>query len=209
MPYSPRVKALAYRLDPECWNSYSGLPVLIKRRMDARRVAALNDASERLFRSASARMGARLDALTEASKKDRARKSPGKFYSEIACKGLLITPFTNLPERSTMPPMKIQMMLHFAAVIGPYQYNQCDAYIQFVRELLRDGMIERPTKAQRAEHAGWAYKATAKGIVYVEALKAVPLPVQAEPKWVMPEERRDYKAGDEVKGYAPDVRRAC
>lgn len=94
-----------------------------------------------------------------------------------------------LHERTLMPPMKIAMMLHFACTVAPFApeaSRTSQAYTTFVRELLRDGMIERPTKAQQEAHEGWAYKATEKGRVYVEALKAVKLPVPVTPEWKVP-----------------------
>jgi hypothetical protein len=93
---------------------------------------------------------------------------------------------------STMPPLKISMMLHFYSIVGafaPDNVRRSESYAQFVRELLRDGMIERPSHQQREQHAGWAYRATDKGRTYVEALTKVPLPVLAAPvapKWIIP-----------------------
>lgn len=85
-----------------------------------------------------------------------------------------------------MPPMKIDMMLHFFAVLEAYHNNQCKAYVRFVRELLSEGMIERTTEEEKARHPGWSYKATAKGDVYVEAVKSVPLPVELPASWIVP-----------------------
>ena len=90
---------------------------------------------------------------------------------------------------SAMPPLKIKMMLHFGTTLGPYAsepVRTSPAYTTFVKELLRDGMIERPSKEQRAEYPGWAYKATPKGQCYVKALTRVPLPVRTDPVWAMP-----------------------
>lgn len=90
---------------------------------------------------------------------------------------------------AAMPPMKIKMMLHFATSLGPFapeEQRRSEAYVTFVRELLRDDMIERPTKAQRARHAGWAYMATPRGRCYIKALEALPLPVRTDPEWAMP-----------------------
>lgn len=44
MPYPDRVKNLAYKLDPDCWVSYSGKSPGFKARMDCRRSAALEKA---------------------------------------------------------------------------------------------------------------------------------------------------------------------
>ena len=93
-------------------------------------------------------------------------------------------------KRDLMPPMKISMMLHFAVRRSPFTPEKArtsPAYTTFVKELLRDGMVERPSKAQRREWDGWAYKATSKGQCYVKALGAVPLPeVRTDPEWAVP-----------------------
>jgi len=93
------------------------------------------------------------------------------------------------PPRILMPAMKIAMMLHFATTIAPFApepQRRSNAYVTFIKELLAHGMVVRPTKKQRREHPGWAYKATPKGQAYVEALKKVPLPVRTGPEWVVP-----------------------
>jgi hypothetical protein len=85
--------------------------------------------------------------------------------------------------------MKIAMMLHFATKREPFvpeHQRTSPAYTTFIKELLRDGMVERPSKAQRREWDGWAYKATSKGQCYVKALGAVPMPVRTDPEWAMP-----------------------
>ena len=92
-------------------------------------------------------------------------------------------------KRDLMPPMKISMMLHFAVRRGPLTPESArtsPAYTMFVKELLRDGMVERPSKVQRREWPGWAYKATPKGQCYVKALGAVPMPIRTDPEWAMP-----------------------
>lgn len=52
--YRPRwpyeVKQLAYKLDPECWASYSGKPRKFKAYMDARRTASLEEAERKIER---------------------------------------------------------------------------------------------------------------------------------------------------------------
>lgn len=48
MGYRQEVKDIAYKLDPECWESYSGKPRAIKRAMDTRRTRALQEA-ERMY----------------------------------------------------------------------------------------------------------------------------------------------------------------
>lgn len=104
-----------------------------------------------------------------------------------ACRAALTEP---APKRkTTMPPLKIKMMLHFANVLGPFtpeHVRTSPAYTTYVKELLRDGMIERPTHEQRETFTGWAYKATPRGQCYVKALTNVPLPVRTDPVWAMP-----------------------
>lgn len=96
------------------------------------------------------------------------------------------------PRPSTYPYhsqiMKIAMMLHFACRVEPFApeaQRTSAAYTKFIKELLADGLVERPTDEQRAVYPGWAYKATAKGKAYIEALKAVQLPV-ADTVWTVP-----------------------
>jgi hypothetical protein len=109
------------------------------------------------------------------------------FLDMVIMFGPEVAPLSKI-RRYSAPPMKIAMMLHFATVIGPYAPESArtsPAYTKFVKELLRDGLIERPSNAERASYRGWAYRATDKGQAYVEALKAVQLPV-AETKWTVP-----------------------
>jgi len=84
--------------------------------------------------------------------------------------------------------MKIAMLMHFYGCCDPFA-PECTrtspAYTQFVKELLRDGLIERPTKQQRQDYPGWAYKTTAKGDVMVNAICTTPQPVERT-RWVMP-----------------------
>lgn len=160
MPIDGRIKNIAYKLDPECWVSYSGKPIPHKRYMEGRRAASL-----------------------ELAAKVRFRKVP-KPRGEIVI---------NISQHH-MPPLKIKMMLHFYAVVGPFApevVRRSEAYSQYVRELLSDGMIERPSHSEREQHEGWAYRATEKGRVYVNALTQVPMPIQVpvEPvkmRWAMP-----------------------
>ncbi len=98
-----------------------------------------------------------------------------------------ITPKPLKPRRA--PPMKINMMLHFYGVCEAFAPEKCrtsPAYTQFVKELLREGLIERPTHEQRAANPGWAYTATEKGEAWVHAICTVPLPV-AKTRWVIPQ----------------------
>jgi hypothetical protein len=90
------------------------------------------------------------------------------------------------PKRA--PPFMIHMMLHFATTIGPFQpeaQRTSAAYTKFIKRLLSAGLVERPTKQEREDYPGWAYKATEKGKVWVEAICSTPLPVEAEPKWTV------------------------
>ncbi len=93
------------------------------------------------------------------------------------------------PKRYHSTAMKIEMMLHFATTVEPFApeaQRTSPAYTKFVKQLLNDGLVERPTREERAAYPGWAYKATDKGRAYVEALKNVQLPV-AETKWSVPQ----------------------
>ena len=88
-----------------------------------------------------------------------------------------------------MTPFNIRLMLHFRCSCGPLPDEAArtsNAYVQGVRFLLREGMIERPTRELQQRHPGWAYRATAKGICYVDYLTKLPLPVSSEPTWSMP-----------------------
>jgi hypothetical protein len=85
------------------------------------------------------------------------------------------------PRLYNPPPMKIAMMIHFATTVGPYapeESRTSPAYTKFIQQLLREGMVERPTKRERRMYPGWAYKATEKGKAYVEALRHVQQPVR-------------------------------
>ena len=89
---------------------------------------------------------------------------------------------------SRVSPMKISMMLHFYGVVGPYvpeSARTSSAYTQFVKELLKDGLVERPSHRQREEYPGWAYRATEKGEAWVHAICTVPVPV-AKTRWIIP-----------------------
>lgn len=106
---------------------------------------------------------------------------------DLASKEDIPIPQSKEPER-TMSPLLISMMLHFYACAerfsGP-SFNS-PAYRAGVQKLYRLGLIERTTAEEFRAHPGWDFKATEKGGVYVGALKAVPMPVQTEPEWVMP-----------------------
>lgn len=109
----------------------------------------------------------------------------GKYYFE----------FEMLPEQKLAKrkhrnaPLKIAMLLHFycaAEPFAPETTRTSQAYVQFVKELLRDGLIERPSMMERCEHPGWAYRTTAKGDVLVNAICTVPVPVERT-RWVIPQ----------------------
>lgn len=93
------------------------------------------------------------------------------------------------PPKRRNPPLKLQMLLHFygcAQAFAPEATRTSPVYVQFVKELLREGLIERPTHEERAEYPGWAYRTTPKGDVMVNAICSVPTPVERT-RWVMPQ----------------------
>jgi hypothetical protein len=95
---------------------------------------------------------------------------------------------TRKPRQPRNPPLKINMLLHFygaAEAFSPEKTRTSPAYTQFVKELLRDGLIERPSKMERAQYPGWAYRTTAKGAALVNAICTVPNPVERT-RWVIP-----------------------
>lgn len=251
MPHSPRVKALAQKLDPECWISYSGKEVSTKQAIDVRRCAALAEAQEivdhnshRINEYVNRCMFAHFAFGRQAGKTEfnkvmkeiedekrpmiklhgitrdmlfalirevaidpklgrsiayaimcdhgggakTATQIPSECYEDVY-KALRKAKFMATRKVETMPLLKIRMMLHFATVLGPFApepVRRSEAYVTFVRELLRDGMIERPTTVQRNAHPGWAYKATPRGQCYVKTIEALPLPVRTNPEWEMP-----------------------
>lgn len=92
------------------------------------------------------------------------------------------------PRPRRNPPMKVNMLLHFYACAEAYAPEKCrtsPAYTQFVKELLKDGLIERPTREEREEYPGWAYQTTAKGDALVNAICSVPNPVERT-RYVIP-----------------------
>lgn len=104
------------------------------------------------------------------------------------CRAKLMAVPSPTGRHDKMPTMKISMLLHFYAIVGPYAPESARtsvAYTKFVKELLADGLIERP--AARALHPGWAYTTTERGRVYIEeGLMRVPLPVNVKPEWEIP-----------------------
>jgi hypothetical protein len=88
--------------------------------------------------------------------------------------------------RRRNPPMKIGMLMHFHGTLEAYtpeRSRQSRAYVQFVKELLHDGLIERPTAEERVQFPGFAYRTTRKGAALVNAICNVQNPVV---KWVIP-----------------------
>ncbi len=168
MPYSPRVKELAYLIDPDAWISYSGKDPAVKRAIDRRRETSLSYG---------------VICVLHGVTPDQIRShflyvKPEPIMSPVVCK----------PGVSTMTPMKLSMMLHFYAIreAFPGKSRTSPAYAQFAHELLTEGLTERPSKEEQERYPGWAYRSTDKGRVFVKALLATPLPVQAKPSWVMP-----------------------
>jgi hypothetical protein len=175
MPHDPCIKALARALDLECWESYSGQPVAIKRALDKRRTAALRTAQETVD-----------EIFAENSPKPE--RSPMHAKHSTGFEFVL----EDEPPRYHSSVMKIEMMLHFATIAGPFvpeAQRTSPAYTKFVKQLLADDLIERPTHAQRSMHPGWAYIATERGRAYVEALKDMQLPValKTTTTWRIPE----------------------
>lgn len=82
-----------------------------------------------------------------------------------------------------MTPLQLTMMLHYYAIAEPYSANDWQhANSRAVNEqrqiLINDDLIEAD------ETSGSGFRATDRGIAFVEALCATPLPVK---KWVMPD----------------------
>lgn len=95
---------------------------------------------------------------------------------------------TRVPRLRRNPPMKVNMLLHFYGVCEAFAPEKCrtsPAYTQFVKELLREGLIERPTKEEREQYPGWAYQTTAKGDALVNAICSVQNPVERT-RYVIP-----------------------
>lgn len=92
------------------------------------------------------------------------------------------------PKPKRMPSLKVSMLLHFHGIVGPFapeERRTSQAYTQFVRELLRDGLVVRPTNEEREKYPGWAYRTTAKGDALVNAICSTPMPVERT-RWVIP-----------------------
>lgn len=168
MPYPLAIKALAYANDPTCWKSYSGKTPHYKRIMDGRRSMSLGTAVHQM-----------MESILSPKQKDLAMGEP--YFSYL---------FIDHPKSKlrAMPPMKVSMLLHFDSVCEPYapeKTRTSRAYTKFVKELLRDALIERPTEEERYQTPGWAYRTTDKGRTLVTAICNVPNPV-AQTEWVIP-----------------------
>lgn len=78
-----------------------------------------------------------------------------------------------------MTPLQIRMMLHYYAIAKYGERDHLHANSPAVFEqrgyLIRDGLIEAD------ETSGSGYRATDRGVAYVELLCQMPLPIQ---KWV-------------------------
>lgn len=182
--HSTRVKRIAYRLDPECWISYSGKPVEEKRAIEARRGAALKAAKLYCEMVDTIR---RPDPYRELTIRIELPPLNPAHLAAVFSSPYGQTPMSSTPYHA---PLKLRMLLHFHALMEPFapeKTRTSQAYTTFVRELLRDGLIERPTEEQRKQFPGWAYRTTPKGRVFIDALTSTPLPVPVAPKWTMPE----------------------
>ena len=99
------------------------------------------------------------------------------------------------PPRYHSSVMKIEMMLHFATIAGPFvpeAQRTSPAYTKFVKQLLADDLIERPTHAQRSMQPGLGLQVRpSAAVLYVEvdSGKGVQLPVEVETvtTWRIPE----------------------
>src|ERR1035437_5424746 len=207
MPYPPQTKQLAQLLDIECWRSYSGKPVEVKRALDVRRSAALRDAQETIDEIfAECTQPERDNPMPDGKKHffefvldaDELRAldhdqpphgfAPWSLFDHVDPELPIAAP----PKRYHAQVMKIEMMLHFATIAGPFipeAQRTSSAYTKFVTQLLADDLIERPTEEEREEYQGWAYRATERGLAYVEGLKDVqlPVPVETSTTWIIPE----------------------
>lgn len=246
MPHTPRTKDLAYKIDPNCWISYSGKDVSTKRAMDARRSYALETARKTLadcdeycrrvnsaqlaFQSGESEFNKIMEGIKMAPTKEEARealigvaRSIGREEAYTILHRYGVTHFGMVPERcyrgliqdcdaakrkklmnsvpswatnvsltlerKPMSILKLQMLLHFShsqTMFGPESLRTSASYTRFIVELLRDGLVERPSKKERSIHPGWAYKATPRGQFFVKVLTEVPLPVRTNPEWAMP-----------------------
>ena len=82
-----------------------------------------------------------------------------------------------------MTLMEIELVLHYywSPEEHPYAFQQDRAYKNAINTLIEAGLLE--LRVERDEH-GANWRTTEKAAVYVEAVRAVPMP---ECKWVIPE----------------------
>ena len=76
-----------------------------------------------------------------------------------------------------MPPLGINMMLHFYAIAEPFPRIDAPACQELLHAFLSERMIETDSTG------GSGYRVTERGLAYVAALEAVQLPIC---KWVQP-----------------------
>lgn len=88
-------------------------------------------------------------------------------------------------EKRTMTPFTLSVLVHTYYSPEPFHNRNCEAYRRAIRDLTAKQLIE-PRHGIGGAHETDSYCATARGNVLVEAMIALPLPVQAEPKWVVP-----------------------
>lgn len=88
-------------------------------------------------------------------------------------------------EKRTMTPFTLSVLVHTYYSPEPFHNRNCEAYRRAIRDLISNQLIE-PRHGLGGAHETDSYCATARGNVLVEAMVALPLPVQAEPKWVVP-----------------------
>jgi hypothetical protein len=81
-------------------------------------------------------------------------------------------------------PLGIEIMLHYYCRADDYPRQEFPAVGTELANLVGAGVLARGPHPKLRDHEPTRFHLTEGGEVYVEALKAVPLPVR---KWVMPE----------------------
>jgi hypothetical protein len=81
-----------------------------------------------------------------------------------------------------MTPFSIEIVLHYYYSPEEHRGSHAPIWGGTIQFLLDEGLLAK--RAELSEY-GASYEATEKGRAYVEALCAMPFPVQ---KWVMPKE---------------------
>ena len=83
-----------------------------------------------------------------------------------------------------MTPFEIRILLHY--YVSPDEPEERDApiFVETIRRFLVEGLIEQHPDCDETCSRCRKYQTTARGDAYCEALKRVPLPVQA---WLIPE----------------------